>query len=89
MEGRVRNHPSGAIGAYRQGLSTPNAHGEADKNHSFDSGLASLLDCVGVDCVVIGGLSMGGQIVMEFCCLYPNRAAANYALRFIPRRVRF
>jgi hypothetical protein len=32
MEGRVRNHPAGATGACRQGLSTPNAHGEADKN---------------------------------------------------------
>jgi hypothetical protein len=27
MEGRVRNHPSGAIGAYRQGLSTPTKGG--------------------------------------------------------------
>jgi 3-oxoadipate enol-lactonase len=37
--------------------------------------LASLLDYVGVDCVVMGGLSMGGQIVMEFCCRRSARAA--------------
>ena len=33
----------------------------------FARDLAALLDHLGVDDVVIGGLSMGGQIVMEFC----------------------
>ena len=39
----------------------------------FASDIAGLLDELGVQEVVIGGLSMGGQIVMEFCRLYPER----------------
>jgi 3-oxoadipate enol-lactonase len=39
--------------------------------------LASLLDYVGVDCVVMGGLSMGGQIVMEFCRRSARAAGAT------------
>jgi 3-oxoadipate enol-lactonase len=39
----------------------------------FAADLAALLDHLGIDGVVIGGLSMGGQIVMEFARLYPNR----------------
>jgi pimeloyl-ACP methyl ester carboxylesterase len=39
----------------------------------FASDIAGLLDAFGIQDVVIGGLSMGGQIVMEFCRLYPER----------------
>jgi pimeloyl-ACP methyl ester carboxylesterase len=39
----------------------------------FASDIAGLLDELGIQNVVIGGLSMGGQIVMEFCRLYPER----------------
>jgi pimeloyl-ACP methyl ester carboxylesterase len=39
----------------------------------FAADLAALLDHVGCDSVVIGGLSMGGQIVMEFARRYPLR----------------
>jgi pimeloyl-ACP methyl ester carboxylesterase len=39
----------------------------------FAQDIAALLDQLDVREVVIGGLSMGGQIVMEFCRLYPER----------------
>jgi pimeloyl-ACP methyl ester carboxylesterase len=40
----------------------------------FARDIAGLLDYLKIGEVVIGGLSMGGQIVMEFCRLYPERA---------------
>jgi pimeloyl-ACP methyl ester carboxylesterase len=39
----------------------------------FAADLAALLDHLGLDRVVLGGLSMGGQIVMEFARQYPTR----------------
>lgn len=39
----------------------------------FAADLAALLDELRVDAVVIGGLSMGGQIAMEFCRSYQAR----------------
>jgi pimeloyl-ACP methyl ester carboxylesterase len=39
----------------------------------FARDIAGLLDYLNIRKVVIGGLSMGGQIVMEFCRLYPER----------------
>jgi pimeloyl-ACP methyl ester carboxylesterase len=39
----------------------------------FASDISGLLDELGIQDVVIGGLSMGGQIVMEFCRLNPER----------------
>src|SRR3569623_2752250 len=39
----------------------------------FAKDIASLLDHLGISSVVIGGLSMGGQIAMEFCRLYCDR----------------
>ncbi|MHA6759625.1 alpha/beta fold hydrolase [Streptacidiphilus sp. PAMC 29251] len=42
----------------------------------FARDLAALLDRLGVRKAVIGGLSMGGQIVMEFCRLFPERVSA-------------
>ncbi|MFH8368142.1 alpha/beta fold hydrolase [Streptomyces sp. NPDC018031] len=39
----------------------------------FATDLASLLDRSGIDGVALGGLSMGGQIVMEFQRLFPER----------------
>ncbi|TDC26662.1 alpha/beta fold hydrolase [Streptomyces sp. 8K308] len=42
-------------------------------DHARD--IAALLDALGVKRPVLGGLSMGGQIVMEFQRLFPGRAA--------------
>lgn len=39
----------------------------------FASDLIGLLDQLGIDRAVIAGLSMGGQIVMELCRLFPER----------------
>lgn len=39
----------------------------------FARDLAALLDNLGAARAVLGGLSMGGQIVMEFCRLFPER----------------
>jgi pimeloyl-ACP methyl ester carboxylesterase len=39
----------------------------------FAGDIAELLDGLDIREVVIGGLSMGGQIVMEFCRQYPER----------------
>lgn len=39
----------------------------------FADDLAALLDHLGLHSVVIGGLSMGGQIVMEFCRRHSDR----------------
>ena len=39
----------------------------------FAADLAALLDHLGVDRVALGGLSMGGQIVMQFARQYPER----------------
>src|SRR5262245_19336866 len=41
----------------------------------FAGQLAALLDLLGVERVVAAGLSMGGQIVMEFRRLFPERVA--------------
>jgi pimeloyl-ACP methyl ester carboxylesterase len=40
---------------------------------TFAADLAGLLDHLAIESVVIGGLSMGGQIVMEFAQRYPVR----------------
>lgn len=39
----------------------------------FATDLAALLDQLGVGSIVLGGLSMGGQIVLEFHRLFPDR----------------
>ncbi|MFC0598433.1 alpha/beta fold hydrolase [Streptomyces palmae] len=41
----------------------------------FATDLAGLLDHLGIDRVALGGLSMGGQIVMEFQRLFPDRVS--------------
>lgn len=40
---------------------------------TFARDIATLLDQLGVDEIVLAGLSMGGQIVMEFYRLFPDR----------------
>lgn len=40
---------------------------------TFAADLSALLDRLGAGRVVVGGLSMGGQIAMEFCRQYPSR----------------
>ena len=42
----------------------------------FAGDIARLLDHLGIDQIVLGGLSMGGQIVMEFYRLFPERVRA-------------
>lgn len=39
----------------------------------FAADIAGLLDHLGIEKVVLGGLSMGGQIVMEFARTFPER----------------
>jgi pimeloyl-ACP methyl ester carboxylesterase len=39
----------------------------------FARDIAALLDSLGCNRVIVGGLSMGGQIAMEFCRLFPDR----------------
>jgi 3-oxoadipate enol-lactonase len=41
----------------------------------FARDLTALLDHLGIDRAVAGGLSMGGQIVMELCRLHSERVA--------------
>lgn len=43
---------------------------------TFAGDLAGLLDALGLDDVVLGGVSMGGQLAMEFYRLYPERVRA-------------
>ncbi len=43
---------------------------------AFAEDIAGLLDLFGIQRVVLGGLSMGGQIVLEFYRLFPHRVRA-------------
>jgi pimeloyl-ACP methyl ester carboxylesterase len=51
----------------------------------FARDIAALVDSLGIDRVVLGGLSMGGQIVMEFCRLYPERLRGIVLAATFPR----
>ncbi|TWT12627.1 alpha/beta fold hydrolase [Reyranella sp. CPCC 100927] len=51
----------------------------------FARDLAALLDHLGIARVAIGGLSMGGQIVMEFCRLFPDRVRGVVLAATFPR----
>jgi 3-oxoadipate enol-lactonase len=51
----------------------------------FARDIAALLDSLGIDRAVLGGLSMGGQIVMEFCRLYPERLKGIVLAATFPR----
>ncbi|MEV7414456.1 alpha/beta hydrolase [Streptomyces sp. NPDC089919] len=44
--------------------------------HVFAGDLAALLDALDVPAAVVGGVSMGGQLTMEFQRLYPERVRA-------------
>jgi 3-oxoadipate enol-lactonase len=51
----------------------------------FARDIAELLDGLGIGPVVIGGLSMGGQIVMEFCRRYPERVRGALLAATFPK----
>jgi len=51
----------------------------------FARDTAALMDHLGVSRAVVGGLSMGGQIVMEFYRLFPHRAAGLVLADTFPR----
>ena len=51
----------------------------------FAEDVAALLDHLGVDRVVLGGLSMGGQIAMEFYRLFPGRVSGLLLADTFPR----
>ncbi|TDT95440.1 pimeloyl-ACP methyl ester carboxylesterase [Streptomyces sp. 846.5] len=51
----------------------------------FAADLAALLDHLGIASAVVGGLSMGGQIVMEFCRLHPERVSGLILADTFPR----
>lgn len=51
----------------------------------FVHDIALLLDRLNIRDVVIGGLSMGGQIVMEFCRLYPERVRGIVLAATLPQ----
>jgi pimeloyl-ACP methyl ester carboxylesterase len=51
----------------------------------FATDIATLLNQLNIQKIVIGGLSMGGQIVMEFCRLYPERVRGVLLAATFPR----
>jgi 3-oxoadipate enol-lactonase len=51
----------------------------------FATDIATLLDRLNIQEIVIGGLSMGGQIVMEFCRLYPEQVRGVLLAATFPR----
>jgi pimeloyl-ACP methyl ester carboxylesterase len=51
----------------------------------FANDVAGLLDFIGIEKIAIGGLSMGGQIVMEFCRLYRSRVRGVLLAATFPR----
>lgn len=77
--------PSGkALAAAGYRVITPDLRGYGDSSvtpgkvflSDFADDIAALLDHLGVERAVIGGVSMGGQITMEFQRRYPQRAQA-------------
>jgi pimeloyl-ACP methyl ester carboxylesterase len=52
----------------------------------FVRDIAGLLDYLDIEEVVIGGLSMGGQIVMEFCRLCPERVRGILLAATFPKQ---
>jgi pimeloyl-ACP methyl ester carboxylesterase len=52
---------------------------------TFANDIAALLDNLGIDRVAMGGLSMGGQIVMEFARLFPARLRAIVLAATLPQ----
>jgi pimeloyl-ACP methyl ester carboxylesterase len=54
---------------------TPIGHDEPSLDHSADD-VAAMLDDLGLDRVVLGGLSMGGYVAMAFLRRHPDRVSA-------------
>lgn len=52
---------------------------------AFADDIVGLLDTLGIERCVLGGLSMGGQIVMECCRLYPERVRGIILAATFPR----
>jgi len=82
-----------ALGAAGYRVITPDLRGYGQSSvvpgvttlDAFARDLAGLLDDLGVRQVVVGGLSMGGQIVMEFCRLFPERVSGVILADTFPR----
>jgi pimeloyl-ACP methyl ester carboxylesterase len=51
----------------------------------FAADLSAMLDSLGVERAVIGGLSMGGQVAMEFCRIFPERVCGLMLAATFPR----
>jgi pimeloyl-ACP methyl ester carboxylesterase len=51
----------------------------------FATDIAELLDHLEIDAAVLAGLSMGGQIVMEFCRLFPRRVSGVLLAATLPQ----
>ena len=88
---RTMWHPQLALG-YRMIAPDLRGYGESTVvpgKTAFDvfaADLAALLDHLKVDRAVLVGLSMGGQIVLEFLRLYPDRVRALVLADTSPRQ---
>lgn len=68
-----------------RGYGASSVVGEKTTLDVFARDLAGLLDHLRIDRVVLVGLSMGGQIVMEFCRLFPSRVMGIVLAATFPR----
>ena len=68
-----------------RGYGESSAAGDRTTLEQFARDTSALLDVLGIGNVVLGGLSMGGQIVMEFCRLYPGRLHGIVLAATFPR----
>lgn len=68
-----------------RGYGNSSATGRKTMLGTFAHDLAALLDHLGIEKAVIGGLSMGGQIAMEFCRLFPQRVTGLILVATLPQ----